>query len=83
MKPNQSAEHDARKALLIEHQYFGGLNSEEMALVSRMYSSSIDRELRFSRARLKAYLTENSPQQFIVSKRCLIAGFCYGSRHYK
>jgi RNA polymerase sigma factor (TIGR02999 family) len=56
------AEQDERKALLIELQYFGGLNFEEMALVSGLSSSSIDRELRFSRAWLKAQLSENSAQ---------------------
>lgn len=56
------AEQDERKALLIELQYFGGLNFEEMALVSGLSSSSIDRELRFSRAWLKAHLSENSAQ---------------------
>ena len=56
----QLAEQDERKALLIELQYFGGLNFEEMALVSGLSSSSIDRELRFSRAWLKAHLSENN-----------------------
>lgn len=56
------AEQDERKALLIELQYFGGLNFEEMALVSGLSSSSIDRELRFSRAWLKAHLSEKNAQ---------------------
>jgi RNA polymerase sigma factor (TIGR02999 family) len=56
------AEQDERKALLIELQYFGGLNFEEMALVCGLSSSSIDRELRFSRAWLKAHLSENNAQ---------------------
>lgn len=50
---------DSRKAQLIELQYFAGLNFAEMALVTGLSTSTIDRELRFSRALLKTYLTEN------------------------
>ncbi|GAC17637.1 ECF-type sigma factor [Paraglaciecola arctica] len=50
---------DSRKAQLIELQYFAGLNFAEMALVTGLSTSTIDRELRFSRALLKTYLTDN------------------------
>ncbi|WP_339723362.1 ECF-type sigma factor [uncultured Paraglaciecola sp.] len=53
------ASKDSRKAQLIELQYFAGLNFAEMAIVTGLSTSTIDRELRFSRALLKTYLTNN------------------------
>ena len=51
------AEIDARKAELIELQYFGGLSFKEMQEVTGLSSSTIDRDLRVARAWLKNYLT--------------------------
>jgi RNA polymerase sigma factor (TIGR02999 family) len=47
---------DARKAELIELQVFGGLTFREMETVTGLSSSTLDRELRFARAWLKARL---------------------------
>lgn len=47
---------DPRKAELIELQVFGGLTFREMEAVTGLSSSTLDRELRFSRAWLKARL---------------------------
>lgn len=50
------AELDARKAELIELQYFGGLSFREMEEVTGLSSSTLDRDLRMARAWLKDQL---------------------------
>lgn len=47
---------DQRKADLIELQYFAGLNFREMAEITGLSSSTLDRELRLARAWLKTAL---------------------------
>lgn len=47
------AEFDERKAQLVELQLFGGLSFDEMAEVSGLSSSTLDRELRAAKAWLK------------------------------
>ncbi len=49
---------DPRKAELVELQYFGGLSFQEMALVTGLSSSTLDRELRMARAWLKDQLAK-------------------------
>ena len=49
---------DPRKADLVELQVFGGLTFDEMAEVSCLSTSTIDRELRFAKAWLKQRLAE-------------------------
>lgn len=49
---------DSRKAELIELQYFGGLSFKEMAEVTGLSSSTLDRDLRIARAWLKDRLTK-------------------------
>ena len=49
---------DARKAELVELQYFGGLTLEEMQNVTGLSPATIGRDLRFARAWLKDRLTE-------------------------
>lgn len=53
------AELDARKAELIELQLFGGLSYREMATVTGLSNSTLDRELRFAKAWLKAELSDD------------------------
>jgi RNA polymerase sigma factor (TIGR02999 family) len=48
---------DARKADLVQLQYFGGLSYREMEAVTGLSSSTLDRELRTARAWLKTRLT--------------------------
>lgn len=48
---------DSRKAELVELQYFAGLTFQEMEEVTGLSSSTLDRELRFSRAWLKDRLS--------------------------
>ena len=50
---------DARKADLVELQIFGGLTFEEMAEVTGLSSSTLDRELRAAKAWLKKTIAEN------------------------
>jgi len=50
-------EHDPRKVELIELQIFGGLSFREMEDVTGLSSSTLDRELRFAKAWLKAELS--------------------------
>ncbi|MEM8547161.1 MAG: ECF-type sigma factor [Pseudomonadota bacterium] len=50
------SELDARKATLIELQYFGGLSFKEMVEVTGLSSSTLDRDLRLARAWLKDQL---------------------------
>ncbi len=52
------AELDERKAELIQLQYFGGLSFEEMAEVTGLSSSTLDRDLRMARAWLRDQLTD-------------------------
>jgi RNA polymerase sigma factor (TIGR02999 family) len=47
---------DSRKVELLELQYFAGLNYQEMAEVTGLSSSTLDRELRFAKAWLKKQL---------------------------
>ena len=47
---------DERKSQLIELQYFVGLTFEEMAEMTGLSTSTLDRELRLARAWLKDYL---------------------------
>jgi RNA polymerase sigma factor (TIGR02999 family) len=49
---------DERKAELVQLKYFGGLSFDEMAEVTALSSSTIDRELRFARAWLKDRLSK-------------------------
>ena len=51
---------DARKAQLIELQYFGGLTVNEMEMVTGLSSATIGRELRFARAWLKDQLNNSA-----------------------
>ena len=51
---------DARKAQLIELQYFGGLTVNEMETVTGLSSATIGRELRFARAWLKDQLNNSA-----------------------
>lgn len=46
-------EFDPRKAELIELKYFGGLTTEEIAIVTNLSVATIGRDLRFARAWLK------------------------------
>lgn len=50
---------DARKAELIELQYFGGLSFREMEEVTGLSSSTLDRDLRLARAWMKDALSNN------------------------
>ncbi len=52
------SEFDPRKADLIELQVFGGLTFEEMAEVSGLSTSTLDRELRMAKAWLKQKVAE-------------------------
>ncbi len=52
------AELDSRKAELVELQYFAGLTFQEMAAVTGLSSSTLDRELRFARAWLRDHLSK-------------------------
>jgi len=52
------AEIDARKADLVQLQYFGGLSFREMEEITGLSSSTLDRELRMARAWLKHCLEE-------------------------
>ena len=47
---------DKRKLELLELQYFAGLNFREMAEVTGLSTSTLDRELRFARTWLKTRL---------------------------
>ncbi|MEZ5457778.1 MAG: ECF-type sigma factor [Steroidobacteraceae bacterium] len=51
------AEIDARKAEIVQLQYFGGLSFQELEEVTGLSSSTLDRELRFSRAWLRDRLS--------------------------
>ena len=53
----QLAALDARKAELVELQIFGGLTFEEMAELTHLSTSTIDRELRFAKSWLKQKLS--------------------------
>jgi RNA polymerase sigma factor (sigma-70 family) len=48
---------DERKAELIELQIFGGLTFEEMAEVTGLSTSTLDRELRAAKAWLKTTIS--------------------------
>ena len=51
------ADQDARKAELLEMHIFSGLTYTEMTEVTGLSSSTLDRELRFAKAWIKARLT--------------------------
>jgi len=51
---------DERKADLVELQIFGGLSFEEMAEVSKLSTSTLDRELRAAKAWLKQKISESA-----------------------
>jgi RNA polymerase sigma factor (TIGR02999 family) len=55
---NQLAERDQRKAEIMELHYFGGLTYEEMAEVLGLSRSTLDRDIRFAKAWLRAKLIE-------------------------
>ena len=55
---NQLAEHDKRKAEILELHYFGGLTYEEMSEVLGLSSSTLDRDIRFAKAWLRTKLAE-------------------------
>lgn len=57
---SELAEVDARKAELIELQYFGGLTLREMQTVTGMAASTMDRHLRLARAWLKDAMSEHT-----------------------
>lgn len=50
---------DKRKVELLELQYFAGLSFREMAEITGLSTSTLDRELRFGRAWLKTRLGED------------------------
>jgi len=52
------AEIDARKADLVQLQYFGGLSFRELEEITGLSSSTLDRELRLARAWLKNWLEQ-------------------------
>ena len=53
---------DPRKVELIELQYFAGLTFREMEEVTGLSSSTLDRELRFSRRWLQSRLADSEPE---------------------
>jgi RNA polymerase sigma factor (TIGR02999 family) len=55
---NELAEQDKRKAEILELHYFGGLTYEEMGEVLGLSSSTLDRDIRFAKAWLRARLEE-------------------------
>ncbi|MEO1245764.1 MAG: sigma-70 family RNA polymerase sigma factor [Pseudomonadota bacterium] len=55
---NELAKVDSRKAEILELHYFGGLTYEEMGEVLGLSSSTLDREMRFSKAWLKTKLED-------------------------
>jgi RNA polymerase sigma factor (TIGR02999 family) len=48
---------DKRKALIVQHRYFGGLTTEEIADLLDISPSTVDREWRFARSWLKREIT--------------------------
>jgi RNA polymerase sigma factor (TIGR02999 family) len=48
---------DTRKAMIVQHRYFGGMTTEEIADVLDISPSTVDREWRFARAWLKREMT--------------------------
>ena len=53
---NELAEQDSRKAEILELHYFGGLTYDEMGSVLGLSSSTLDRDMRFAKAWLRARL---------------------------
>ena len=51
-------EFDERKAELLELSIFGGLTYQEMAQVTGLSTSTLDREIRFAKAWLKTHLNQ-------------------------
>lgn len=54
---NQLAEFDERKAAIVDHRYFGGLTTEEIADLLDVSPSTVDREWRITRAWLYREIT--------------------------
>lgn len=50
------AEHDERKARIVELYYFGGMTQPEIAVALELHVNTIARELRFSEAWIRTYL---------------------------
>ncbi|HEU4834928.1 MAG TPA: sigma-70 family RNA polymerase sigma factor [Pyrinomonadaceae bacterium] len=44
---------DSRKAMIVQHRYFGGMTTEEIADLLDISPSTVDREWRFARSWLK------------------------------
>lgn len=55
---NELAEHDERKAKILELRYFGGLSYKEISRMLELSSSTLDRELRFAKAWLGDKLSQ-------------------------
>ena len=55
---NQLSENDQRKAEVLELHYFGGLTYDEMSEVLGIASSTLDRDMRFAKAWLRAQLSD-------------------------
>ncbi len=55
------AQHDQRKAQIIQLHYFGGMQYREMAIVLNISEATVQRDLQFSRAWLQDYLHTQSP----------------------
>lgn len=54
------AEHDERKARVVELHYFGGLTQEEIAAVCELHVNTVARDLRFAEAWLRKELQEGA-----------------------
>lgn len=54
------AQHDERKARVVELHYFGGLTQEEIAAVCELHVNTVARDLRFAEAWLRKELTGNT-----------------------
>lgn len=54
------ADLDARKAEIVELSFFGGMTYDEIGEALGISPATVDRELRFSKAWLQRFMTENS-----------------------
>ena len=52
---------DERKAQILEMHYFGGLGYDEISIVLDISASTVNRELRFSKAWLRRELSDSDP----------------------
>ena len=50
---------DARKSLILEYRYFGGLNNEEIAAAAGVSLATVKRDMLFSRAWLANELKDD------------------------